>query len=80
MTTAKKKKEVNFEEALKELETIVRGLESGETNLQSSIEAYERGVELKKICETKLKEAQAKIDRITVSPSGEVKFETFDVE
>ncbi|MCP4355447.1 MAG: exodeoxyribonuclease VII small subunit [Proteobacteria bacterium] len=80
MTATKKKKEVSFENALTELETIVRGLESGETDLQSSIEAYERGVELKKICETKLKEAQAKIDRITVSPSGEVKFETFDVE
>ncbi len=80
MNAAKKKLDISFEDALAELEKIVRGLESGETNLQSSIEAYERGVELKKLCENKLKEAHAKIEKITISPKGDVKSEAFDVE
>ena len=56
-------KDLSFEQALTELETIVRGLEAGETELEKSIEAYERGIALKKHCEEKLKSAQAKITR-----------------
>lgn len=61
---------LSFEQALTELETIVRGLEKGDTPLEQSIESYERGVALKKHCESKLRDAQAKIEKITVGANG----------
>jgi len=63
-------RKMSFEEALEELETIVRELESGKTKLDTAIEAYERGAALKAHCDTKLKEAQAKIDRISRDADG----------
>ena len=54
----------NFETALGELEDIVQKLESGDTSLEGAIEAYERGVALKKHCESKLREAQLRVDKI----------------
>lgn len=68
---------LSFEEALTELEKIVRQLESGGTDLKSSIDSYERGMALKKLCETKLKEAQGKIEKITLSADGKVTTENF---
>ena len=73
-------KDLSFEQALGELETIVRGLEAGETELEKSISAYERGIALKKHCETKLKDAQAKIEKITVSADGSLSTEPLDAE
>ncbi|MBL1148262.1 MAG: exodeoxyribonuclease VII small subunit [Pseudomonadota bacterium] len=70
----------SFEDALTELERIVRELESGKGDLETSIEAYEKGMVLKQHCEAKLKEAQAKIEKITVSEDGSVKTSGFDVE
>ena len=70
---------LSFEDALSELETIVRQLESGSSDLKNSIEAYERGVALKKHCADKLKEAQLKIEKITVSNDGKVAAEPFTV-
>ena len=70
---------LSFEEGLAELEKIVRQLETGGTDLKASIDAYERGMALKKLCETKLKEAQGKIEKITVSAEGKVLTEPFRV-
>ena len=53
--------QLSFEDALLELEAIVRNLEGANTPLEKSIEEYERGVALKKHCEAKLRDAQAKI-------------------
>lgn len=61
---------LTFEAALAELETIVRDLESGKAALADSIAAYERGTILKQHCETKLREAQAKIEKISVNSDG----------
>jgi len=61
----KKKKttdKMNFEEALKELEDIAKKLEAGSMDLDDSIAIFERGAELKKFCETKLAEAERKIE------------------
>jgi len=55
---------LNFEKALGELEDIVQRLESGDTSLEGAIEAYERGVLLKKHCESKLRNAQLRVDKI----------------
>lgn len=63
---------LSFEEALSELEKIVRQLETGASDLNSSIGSYERGMALKKYCDAKLKEAQGRIEKITVSADGKV--------
>ncbi len=55
---------INFETALGELEDIVQKLESGDTSLEDSIDAYERGIALKKHCEGKLREAQLRVEKI----------------
>lgn len=72
MSDAKAVENLSFEEALGELETIVRSLESGEAPLDQSINAYERGVKLKTHCESKLRDAQMKIEQISVDPDGTV--------
>lgn len=69
---------MSFEEALSELETIVRSLESGKAPLEESITAYERGMELKKHCEKKLRDAQAKIDKIIVHEDGSLSTKPLD--
>ena len=61
---------LKFEEALTELEKIVRELEDGKVELDGAIEKYERGAALKKHCEAKLNEAQARIEKITQNASG----------
>ena len=66
---------LSFEDALGELETIVRDLESGSRKLDEAIDAYERGATLKKHCEGKLSEAQTRIDKISVSPDGTMQTE-----
>jgi exodeoxyribonuclease VII small subunit len=63
---------MSFEEALNELESIVRDLEKGGGKLDTAIEAYERGAALKKHCEAKLREAQTKIDKISLETDGSV--------
>src|SRR3546814_14835077 len=60
---------MSFEDALAELEQIVRGLESGERKLDEAIADYERGASLKEHCGTKLREAQAKIDKLALAPA-----------
>jgi len=62
--------ELGFEEALAELETIVRRLEEGKGKLDEAIDAYERGTALRRRCEAVLREAQAKIEMISASGDG----------
>ena len=63
-------KKLSFEDALEQLEKIVDGLETGEGALDDAIQSYERGALLKRHCEAKLKEAQAKIDKIVEAADG----------
>lgn len=63
-------KTLTFEDALKQLEEIVARLERGQVELEESISIYERGAALKAHCETKLKDAQARIDKIVVGEGG----------
>ena len=62
--------EVSFEKAMSELEEVINKLEYGEVPLEDSIKLYERGAELKKICEAKLKEAEQKVKNITLDKDG----------
>jgi exodeoxyribonuclease VII small subunit len=63
-------KAMNFETALRELESIVEKLESGKIDLEQSISIYERGEKLKKHCEALLKDAEARIEKITLKADG----------
>jgi exodeoxyribonuclease VII small subunit len=63
-------KTLSFEKALALLEEIVAKLESGRVDLEESIKIYERGEELRKHCETKLAEAEARIEKITLGANG----------
>lgn len=71
-------KDLSFEEALAQLENLVRELESGRIKLDDAVTAYERAVSLKKLCENKLKDAQLKIEKIEITPDGEMKLSELD--
>ena len=66
---------MSFEDALRELETIVQQLERGQIKLDEAIGAYERGTLLKRHCEAKLAEARTKVEKIVLSPDGAVNVE-----
>jgi exodeoxyribonuclease VII small subunit len=68
----------SFEEALKELEAIVRKLESGSGDLEASINDYVRGTELKAFCQKKLADARLKVESILKSQNGDVTTKPFD--
>ena len=61
---------MSFEDALAELEQIVRRLEAGQVKLDEAIRCYERGARLRRHCEGKLDEAQQRVDRIVVGADG----------
>ncbi len=71
---------LSFEVALSQLEEIVRYLESGEAELENRIDLYERGNQLKAHCEARLQAAQAKVEKITLSASGDVGTEPANIE
>jgi len=62
--------EMSFEQAMAELEKVVGQLERGDVALEESIELYQRGAELKKLCEAKLKDAEEKVAAITLDGDG----------
>jgi len=68
---AKEIAKLSFEAALSELETIVSTLEKGQVPLEESIKLYERGELLKKHCESLLKSAEQRIEKITLGSNGE---------
>ena len=63
-------KAMSFEQALEALERIVEDLERGDVPLDQSIRIYERGEALKKHCETLLKAAEDKVEKIRLSRDG----------
>ena len=71
---------LSFEQALSELEEIVRNIEGGEIDLDGAIEAYERGAAYKQYCDSKLREAQEKVSKIKLDADGSVGEETLTTE
>ena len=65
-----KKNDISFEEALKDLEKIVEDLNNGDMELEKAITAYEKGIQLKNICEERLKNAQERIELIQNKKQG----------
>jgi exodeoxyribonuclease VII small subunit len=73
-------REMSFEEAMQSLEEIVQRLESGDVNLEDSIEIYTRGTQLKRHCEAKLRAAQERVDKIVADAEGAVRADPVDAE
>lgn len=69
---------LGFEDALMQLENIVRELEAGRIKLDDAVEAYEKAVKLKQFCENKLKSAQIKIEKIEINKDGEISTSNFE--
>ena len=63
-------KRLSFEKAMDELESIVAKLEGGKVPLEESVAIYERGEALKKRCEELLRQAEARVEKITLDASG----------
>jgi exodeoxyribonuclease VII small subunit len=65
-------RKLSFERAMEELETIVKRLEDGKVPLEESVTIYERGEALKRRCEELLRQAEARVDKITTDANGKV--------
>ena len=74
----KSSKPQRFEEALARLETIVRNLEDGDLPLEESLKLFEEGVQLTRLCASRLDEAQRRIDLLTRGEQGDLKLVPFD--
>jgi exodeoxyribonuclease VII small subunit len=70
---------MSFEQALAELEKIVQDLERGQLELDAAITAYERGTQLKLHCEGKLREAQLRVEKISLGADGRARAEPTDL-
>jgi len=64
-------KKLSFERAMEELESIVKRLEDGKVPLEESVAIYERGEALKRRCEELLRQAEARVDKITTDANGQ---------
>jgi exodeoxyribonuclease VII small subunit len=66
-------KKLSFEKAIEELESIVKRLEEGKVPLEESVAIYERGEALKRRCEEVLRQAEARVEKITLDAGGKPK-------
>ncbi|MBQ8357205.1 MAG: exodeoxyribonuclease VII small subunit [Clostridia bacterium] len=71
------KKEISFEKSLEELQNIVTALEAGNVGLDESLGLYERGVELVRLCNKRLDEAQQRVDAVRTASDGTLTTEPF---
>ncbi|MFL2947637.1 MAG: exodeoxyribonuclease VII small subunit [Nitrospinales bacterium] len=72
--------EIKFEKAIQRLEKIVDDLEKGEMDIDKSLEIFEEGIKMSRVCSKKLNEAEAKIEKLTKDQKGELVKELFPVE
>lgn len=79
MAVKKIPKNIKFEDALVELEEQVKLLESGELSLEDSLDVFKYGVELSRVCTSKLETVKQEVEKIVVTASGDetYKLETF---
>jgi exodeoxyribonuclease VII small subunit len=80
MTSTPISPDLPFEAAMSELEKIVSGLENGSLGLEESIAAYERGVALRLHCESKLKDAQLRVEKLSLNAAGKPVREATDIK
>ena len=72
--------EIKFEKAIQRLEKIVDDLEKGEMDIDKSLEVFEEGIKMSRVCSKKLNEAEAKNEKLTKGQKGELITELFPVE
>ncbi len=70
-------KDLTYEDAMNDLEKVVKDLESGELSLDESIKKFEKGMELSKHCSSLLEDAEKKITMLIEKENGEMKEEEF---
>lgn len=75
---SEKNTKLSFENALQRLETIVDSMEQGEVPLAELLSKYEEGTKLLKVCETRLKDAELKIEKLKKQKDGPPAFESFE--
>lgn len=78
--SAPKSYKLTYEEAFSRLEEIVRKLESGEAGLDESLRLFEEGIKLSRICNERLNEAEARIEKLVRQADGEITREPFVIE
>lgn len=71
--------EIKFEKAMNRLEQIVEELEKGELDIDKSLEIFEEGIKMSRVCSKKLNEAEQKIEKLTKNQKGELVAELFPV-
>ena len=72
--------EMKFEKAMSRLEKIVEELESGDLDIDKSLEVFEEGIKMSRLCSKKLNEAEAKIEKLTKDKKGELTTELFPID
>ena len=72
--------EIKFEKAIQRLEKIVDDLEKGDMDIDKSLEIFEEGIKMSRVCSKKLNEAEAKIEKLTKDQKCELVTELFPVE
>ena len=72
--------EMKFEKAMSRLENIVEELERGDLDIDKSLEIFEEGIKMSRLCSKKLNEAEAKIEKLTKGKEGELMTELFPME
>jgi len=75
---AEEKKEVEFETALKKLETIVENLETGDLSLEAALKQYEEGVRMADLCSKRLSEAEKKVEILMKTSAGKPRTVAFE--
>ena len=80
MAAKKANRNIQFEEALAELEAAVEKLESGDLPLEEAIAEFQKGTELSKICLEKLNKAKAAVQKLVVSPVNDDNYHTEEFE
>ena len=72
--------EVKFEKAMTRLESIVEELERGDLNIDKSLEIFEEGIKMSRVCSKKLNEAEAKIEKLKKGKKGDLVTELFPLD
>lgn len=77
---AVKQKALSFEEAIRQLEDITRQLERGSLSLNDSVRAYEKGMQLSRLCSEMLKKAEGKLESIEANGEGKLERKNIELE
>ena len=72
--------EIKFEKAMDRLEKIVEELEKGELDIDKSLEIFEEGIKMSRVCSKKLNEAEQKIEKLTRNKKGDLVTDLFPTE